>query len=104
MAGLWSTSLGFSEQRLIDAATKQLAKLPYSQAFGGRSHEPCIDRQSLDRRCVVDAGLEVVGHAEVYSGHGSVVAGDDPNGSGVGLAARCLLDRRRHRELRVAPT
>jgi 4-aminobutyrate---pyruvate transaminase len=42
MAGLWSTSLGFSEQRLIDAATRQLSKLPYSQTFGGRSHEPGV--------------------------------------------------------------
>jgi 4-aminobutyrate--pyruvate transaminase len=42
MAGLWSTSLGFSEKRLVDAAARQLAKLPYSQTFGGRSHEPGV--------------------------------------------------------------
>ena len=30
MAGLWSTSLGFSEQRLIDAATRQLAKRQFT--------------------------------------------------------------------------
>jgi len=33
LAGLWSTSLGFGEQRLIDAATKQLHKLPYYHSF-----------------------------------------------------------------------
>jgi 4-aminobutyrate---pyruvate transaminase len=42
MAGLWSTALGFSEPRLIEAATRQLKRLPYSQIFGGRSHEPGI--------------------------------------------------------------
>jgi 4-aminobutyrate--pyruvate transaminase len=42
MAGLWSTSLGFSEPRLAEAAAKQFARLPYSQMFGGRSHEPGI--------------------------------------------------------------
>ena len=43
MAGLWSASLGFSEPRLVAAATRQMAQLPYSQIFGGRSHEPAID-------------------------------------------------------------
>jgi 4-aminobutyrate--pyruvate transaminase len=42
LAGLWSTSLGFSEPRLAEAAARQFAKLPYSQIFGGRSHEPGI--------------------------------------------------------------
>lgn len=42
MAGLWSTSLGFSEPRLAEAAARQFARLPYSQMFGGRSHEPGI--------------------------------------------------------------
>jgi 4-aminobutyrate--pyruvate transaminase len=43
LAGLWSASLGFSEPRLVAAATKQMQRLPYSQIFGGRSHEPAID-------------------------------------------------------------
>jgi 4-aminobutyrate--pyruvate transaminase len=42
MAGLWSTSLGFSEPRLAEAAARQFAKLPYSQIFVDRSHEPAI--------------------------------------------------------------
>jgi len=42
MAGSWSTSLGFSEHRLADAAARQFAKLPYSQIFSERSHEPGI--------------------------------------------------------------
>ena len=43
MSGLWCTSLGFSEQRLVDAATKQLQTLPYYQLFNGRSTEPAIE-------------------------------------------------------------
>jgi len=29
MAGLWSVAVGFNEQRLVDAATRQLGKLPF---------------------------------------------------------------------------
>ncbi|HLK26774.1 MAG TPA: aspartate aminotransferase family protein [Caulobacteraceae bacterium] len=43
LAGLWSASLGFSEPRLVAAATRQMQRLPYSQIFGGRSNEPAID-------------------------------------------------------------
>jgi 4-aminobutyrate---pyruvate transaminase len=43
MSGLWSTALGFSESRLVDAATKQMKILPYSHNFGHRSHGPVID-------------------------------------------------------------
>jgi len=43
VAGLWCVSLGFSEQRLIEAALRQLQTLPYYQIFGGRSNEPSIE-------------------------------------------------------------
>lgn len=43
LAGLWSVGVGFSEQRLVDAATKQMQKLPYYHNFGHRSHGPAID-------------------------------------------------------------
>jgi 4-aminobutyrate---pyruvate transaminase len=43
MSGLWCTSLGFSEQRLVDAAHRQMQQLPYYQIFGGRSTEPAIE-------------------------------------------------------------
>lgn len=42
MSGLWCASLGFSEKRLVDAATRQLQTLPYSHLFGHRSHPPGI--------------------------------------------------------------
>ncbi|MBN9073610.1 MAG: aspartate aminotransferase family protein [Rhizobiales bacterium] len=43
LAGLWSVAVGFNEQRLVDAAARQMAKLPYYHLFGHKSHEPAID-------------------------------------------------------------
>ena len=43
LAGLWSTSLGFGDEELVEAATEQLRKLPYYHAFAGKSHGPLID-------------------------------------------------------------
>lgn len=43
MAGLWCAALGFSEQRLVEAASEQLARLPTYHLFGGKSHAPAIE-------------------------------------------------------------
>jgi 4-aminobutyrate--pyruvate transaminase len=43
MAGLWCTSLGFGEDRLIEAATKQMRALPYYHIFTHKTHNPAID-------------------------------------------------------------
>jgi 4-aminobutyrate--pyruvate transaminase len=43
MAGLWCTSLGYSEQRLVDAAAKQLGTLPFAHTFAHRSSIPVIE-------------------------------------------------------------
>ncbi|UVC18157.1 aspartate aminotransferase family protein [Mesorhizobium onobrychidis] len=43
MAGLWSVAVGFSEKRLVDAAVRQMSKLPYYHDFGSKSHSPLID-------------------------------------------------------------
>jgi len=43
MSGLWSVGVGFSEKRLVDAATKQMAKLPYYHSFTHKGHSPLID-------------------------------------------------------------
>jgi 4-aminobutyrate--pyruvate transaminase len=40
MAGLWCASLGFSETRLVDAATRQMATLPYYHSFSGKVPGP----------------------------------------------------------------
>ncbi|MEO9189565.1 MAG: aminotransferase, partial [Acetobacteraceae bacterium] len=43
VAGLWCASLGFDNERLVQAAVTQMRKLPFYHAFGSKSHEPCID-------------------------------------------------------------
>ncbi|PSJ62648.1 aspartate aminotransferase family protein [Kumtagia ephedrae] len=43
MAGLWSVAVGFSEPRLVEAAARQMAKLPFYHSFSSRSHSPLID-------------------------------------------------------------
>jgi 4-aminobutyrate--pyruvate transaminase len=43
MAGLWCTSLGYSNQELVEAAYEQMKKLPFTHLFGGRSHDPAIE-------------------------------------------------------------
>jgi 4-aminobutyrate--pyruvate transaminase len=39
LAGLWCTALGFGEQRLVDAATRQLNRLPYYHTFNQKTHD-----------------------------------------------------------------
>ena len=43
VAGLWCAALGFDNERLVQAATTQMRKLPFYHAFSAKSHEPCID-------------------------------------------------------------
>lgn len=40
LSGLWSVGVGFGQQRLVDAATKQMAKLPYYHTFAQKTHSP----------------------------------------------------------------
>lgn len=42
VAGLWCASLGYSEQRLVDAAVRQMQVLPFTHSFSHRAHEPAI--------------------------------------------------------------
>lgn len=43
MSGLWSVAVGFSEQRLVDAATAQMKKLPFYHTFTHKGHSPAVD-------------------------------------------------------------
>ncbi len=43
VAGLWCASLGFDNERLVQAAAAQMRKLPFYHAFTAKSHEPVID-------------------------------------------------------------
>ncbi len=39
LAGLWCTALGFSEERLVQAATRQLQRLPFYHIFNQKTHD-----------------------------------------------------------------
>ena len=43
VAALWYATLGFSESRLIDAAKRQMDKLPCYHAFGNKITDVCIE-------------------------------------------------------------
>lgn len=43
LAGLWCTALGYGEDRLIDAATRQMRKIAYTSSFAQKSHPSVID-------------------------------------------------------------
>ncbi len=69
MSGLWCASLGFSEPRLVEAATKQMQRLPYSHLFSHRSTEPAIELSErlieiapndMARAFLVNSGSEAV--------------------------------------------
>jgi 4-aminobutyrate--pyruvate transaminase len=43
LAGLWCTSLGFNNKRLVAAAQRQLERLPYYHNFAHKTADPVID-------------------------------------------------------------
>lgn len=43
VAGLWCASLGFDNERLVQAAATQMRKLPFYHSFTAKSHNPAID-------------------------------------------------------------
>ena len=47
VAGLWCASLGFDNERLVQAAANQMRKLPFYHAFTAKSHEPLIDLSEM---------------------------------------------------------
>ncbi len=47
VAGLWCASLGFDNERLVQAAANQMRKLPYYHAFTAKSHEPLVDLSEM---------------------------------------------------------
>ena len=42
MAGLWCTALGWGEERLAEAAAKQMRELPFYHLFSSKAHGPGI--------------------------------------------------------------
>ncbi|MBI2235483.1 MAG: aspartate aminotransferase family protein [Magnetospirillum sp.] len=42
LAGLWCTSLGWGEERLVEAAARQMRQLPFYHLFGSKTHDPAV--------------------------------------------------------------
>src|SRR5260370_18911358 len=40
LAGLWSVAVGFGEKRLVEAAARQMSRLPYYHIFSHKTHAP----------------------------------------------------------------
>ncbi|GJD48835.1 Putrescine--pyruvate aminotransferase [Methylobacterium crusticola] len=54
MAGLWCTALGYSNEELVEAAREQMARLPFTHLFSGRSHDPAIElAETLKELCPI---------------------------------------------------
>lgn len=47
MSGLWCVSLGYGRQELVDAATRQMRKLPYYNSFFQTAHPPVIELSAV---------------------------------------------------------
>ncbi|MEZ5862287.1 MAG: aminotransferase [Geminicoccaceae bacterium] len=69
LAGLWCTSLGFSNKRLVEAARRQMEALPYMHQFAHRSTEPVIELaeklmgiapKPLQKSLFVNSGSEAI--------------------------------------------
>ncbi|MFD1695437.1 aspartate aminotransferase family protein [Roseibium aestuarii] len=43
LAGLWSVAVGFGEKRLVEAAARQMEKLPYYHTFAHKTHGPSVE-------------------------------------------------------------
>jgi len=43
MSGLWSVAVGFNETRLVEAATRQMRKLPFYHTFSHKANTPSIE-------------------------------------------------------------
>ena len=43
VAGLWCATLGFSEERLVEAAQRQLRRLPFYGSFDHRTHDAAVE-------------------------------------------------------------
>jgi 4-aminobutyrate---pyruvate transaminase len=70
LSGLFCASLGFSEQRLAEAAYRQMKRLPFYHSFGGKSHDTAIE---LAERLI---GLSPVPMSKVFFANSGSEAND----------------------------
>jgi 4-aminobutyrate--pyruvate transaminase len=75
MAGLWCCSLGFSDERLIEAATRQLNTLPYYHGFAHKTSDIAV-RAAADLLALAPGNM-----ARVFFG----TSGSDANDTAIKL-------------------
>jgi len=70
MSGLWCISLGYGQERLVEAAADQMRRLPYYHLTNHKSHSPVIELAEK-HECIGDVrgvghfwGLELVKNRE----------------------------------------
>jgi 4-aminobutyrate---pyruvate transaminase len=91
LAGLWCTALGFNEERLVEAATRQLKRLPYYHIFNQKSHEAAAE---LAERII---GLMPVPMSKVFFNN----SGSEANDSAVKMVWYYNNARGRHRKKKI---
>jgi 4-aminobutyrate---pyruvate transaminase len=91
LAGLWCASLGFGEERLVEAATRQMRKLPYYHQFASKAHDTAID---LAERLI---GLLPVRMSKVFFNN----SGSEANDTAVKLVWYYNNARGRHRKKKI---
>src|SRR5690349_12248800 len=90
-SGLWTVNLGHSRDDLVEAARKQMTRLPYAATFAGVSSPPTIE---LSERIV---GLAPPGLSGVFF----VSGGSEANETAIKLARRHWIRRGEPRKLIV---
>jgi len=70
LAGLWCTALGYSEERLVEAAARQMRQMPYYHTFAHSSTNPVID---LAEKLI---GMAPVSMSKVFFGNSGSEAND----------------------------
>ncbi|HTS94851.1 MAG TPA: aspartate aminotransferase family protein [Stellaceae bacterium] len=91
MAGLWCTSLGYGEERLVEAATRQMRKLSYTHIFAHKSHDPSIE---LAERLI---GMMPVKMSKVFFNN----SGSEANDTAVKLVWYYNNARGKHRKKKI---
>ncbi len=104
LAGLWCVSLGFSEERLGQAAARQFETLPYSHTFAHRATEPVIDLaeqllaiapEPMTRAFFLNSGSEAIDTMIRFTGYYN-------NGRGLPEKKKIISRRRGYHGVTVA--
>jgi 4-aminobutyrate---pyruvate transaminase len=91
LAGLWCTSLGFGEERLAQAAARQMQKLPFYHIFNHKTHDVAAE---LAERLI---GLMPVKMSKVFFNN----SGSEANDSAIKMVWYYNNARGRHRKKKI---